>query len=559
MNRKLILLRSPVQAFLLGPALLSLVSLFPKPVSAGAPDLDTIRVASGLFRPVFVTTPPGESDRLFIVEQSGRIRVFLNGVPLTTPFLDISARVSNIGTSFTERGLLGLAFHPDYVNNGYFYVNYTAAPGVAQNNHATVVARFSVSQNPNGADPDSETVILEIEQPFSTHNGGMIAFGADGYLYIGTGDGGHPNDPLDNAQDLNSLLGKMLRIDVNGDDFPQDSRRNYAIPAGNPFANDDGAEEIWAYGLRNPWRFSFDRSTDDLYIADVGQGSLEEISFQDAASTGGENYGWRCMEGTECTNNDGCPCNLAAQVDPIHEYGRSDGCSITGGYVYRGCAMPGLVGTYFFADWCNGRIWSFRYDGNQKIEFTERTNELDPGNGLDIEQVSSFGEDGRGEIYIVNYGSTSAPTGEVFKIVPGGGVPDADGDLSPDACDDCPNDETKTSPGVCGCGVSDWDADNDGRPACADACPNDPAKFDPGVCGCGARDADDDGDGDGIVDCPNPIGPGCGGCGALGLAAWPMSILSYAGILLHRRRRTRRRGRAQHRGRAIRGVAGRRG
>jgi hypothetical protein len=272
--------------------------------------------------------------------------------------------------------------------------------------------------------------VLTISQPFANHNGGWIAFGADGYLYIAMGDGGSGNDPGNRAQDITSqLLGKILRIDVNGDDFPADTARNYASPSTNPFVGVIGDDEIWAYGLRNPWRNSFDRLTHDLYIADVGQSAVEEIDFQAASSTGGENYGWRCMEGDRCTGFSGCTCNSPSLVLPIHTYTHTgQNCSITGGYVYRGCAISGLGGTYFFADYCSDKIWSFRFDGVNQTEFTDRTVELTPDIGS-ISSITSFGEDAYGEIYICDQG------GEVFKIIPTDSPPDCNNNLLADSCD----------------------------------------------------------------------------------------------------------------------------
>ncbi len=363
-----------------------------------ATELTTVRVASGLSAPIFVISPPGDMQRVFIVEQPGRIKILQDGEILPVPFLDITGDVSYGG----ERGLLGLAFHPNYGNNGYFFVNYT------NNSGNTVISRFSVTADPDVADPGSEFIVLTIWQPFGNHNGGMLAFGPnDGYLYIGMGDGGSGGDPGNRSQDDGELLGKMLRIDIDGDP-------PYGIPDDNPFEGPgDPLDEIWAKGLRNPWRFSFDRSSGDMYIADVGQGTWEEIDFQPASSAGGENYGWRLMEGNHCYNPPS-DCDPGGLTYPIYEYshgGNPFRCSVTGGYVYRGAAIPDLQGIYFFADYCSDQIWSFRYDGNVP-EVTDRTNELDPGNGLSIDNISSFGEDGSGEIYIVDLG------GEVFKIVP---------------------------------------------------------------------------------------------------------------------------------------------
>lgn len=366
--------------------------------------LTTIRVASGLTNPLYAVSPPGDVGRLFIVQQNGQIRILdlVSGSLLPAPFATITV---NFGG---ERGLLGLAFHPDYADNGYFYVNYSR-PG----DGATVVARYKVMDNdPNRADPNSAFILLTVSQPFSNHNGGWVSFGPDEYLYISFGDGGSGGDPGDRAQNKAELLGKMLRIDVNGDDFPQDPNRNYAIPPSNPFVGvPDVREEIWATGLRNPWRCSFDRQSGDLYIGDVGQGAREEISFQPGDSPGGLNYGWKCEEGNACFgNSQHCRCGDENLVPPIHDYPRNVGTCVTGGYVYRGSAIPGLDGTYFFADYSNSNIWSFRYDGNQVTEYTVRTTELRP-QGFSINNPAGFGEDANGEIYICDHG------GEVFKII----------------------------------------------------------------------------------------------------------------------------------------------
>lgn len=378
-------------------------------------------VASGLDNPLYVTSPPGDTNCLFIVEQhTGRIKIMnlIDGTINQVPFLDIDGLAGG-----NEQGLLGLAFDPDYFVNGFFYVNLTISGGT------TEIRRYQVSQeNPDIANPRSTTIIMTYNQPFSNHNGGWIGFGPDGYFYICVGDGGSGDDPGNRAQDIaNQRLGKILRVDVHGDDFPTDTLRNYAIPPTNPFVGITGDDEIWAYGLRNPWRASFDRLTGDLYIADVGQNQREEINFQPAWSTGGENYGWRVMEGLRCNiSNDSLPCNDPAFVVPIHDYSHSGapdgGFSITGGYVYRG-PITALQGIYFFADYVSAQIWSFRYDGSTVTEFTNRTQELTPDVGS-INGISSFGEDAVGNLYIVDLG------GEVFKIV-------CDGSLSADFDSDC--------------------------------------------------------------------------------------------------------------------------
>ncbi len=343
-------------------------------------------VASGLQNPVDITHAGDGSGRLFVLEQPGRIRVLKQGNLLPTPFLDITSLVLFGG----ERGLLGLAFHPNYEQNGYFYVNYTR-----KEDGATVVARYRVSNtNPDLADPSSALSLLIVPQPYANHNGGCLQFGRDGYLYIGMGDGGSGGDPQNYAQNINSLLGKMLRIDVN-------SGNPYAIPPDNPYVNRAGADEIWALGLRNPWRFSFDRLTGDLYIGDVGQNAWEEVNFQAANAVGGINYGWRCREGAHPYSSSP-PCNdanfLATLTDPFTEYSHSEGYSVTGGFVYRGALYPNLYGTYFFADYVNGKIWSIKKLSDSPLTWSPRTLEIQAGFN-----ISAFGEGEDGELYIANY------------------------------------------------------------------------------------------------------------------------------------------------------------
>lgn len=368
--------------------------------------LTTVRVADGLRFPLFVTHAPSDFDRVFIVEQPGKIQILKDGTVLTAPYLDIETLTEFDG----ELGLLGLAFHPDFQENGFFYVNYTTP----QPDPDTVVARYQVSTNPDVADHTSAQVVLTFPQPFENHNGGWLGFGSDGYLYIATGDGGDQDDPDNNAQTLiDNPYGKILRVDVDKDDFPADPLRNYGIPSGNPFIEGPEDNEIWAYGLRNPWRCAFDRTTGELYIADVGQYTIEEINLQASDAVGGLNYGWRCMEGTRCTQRAGCTCNSPSLTLPVHQYSHADDrCSITGGEVYRGCAIPDLAGAYFFADFCTGEIWSLRVkDGVTHV--VDRTLELSPASPLNIATVSSFGVDAFGEMYICDWAE-----GEVFKIVP---------------------------------------------------------------------------------------------------------------------------------------------
>jgi glucose/arabinose dehydrogenase len=352
--------------------------------------LELNQYASGFAQPVDVVHAGDE--RLFVVEKAGRIRIIDGDANvLTTPFLDIDPKVNSFAS---ERGLLGLAFHPDYANNGYFYVNYT------NNGGDTRISRFSVSENdPNVADPDSEKVLMEIDQPFSNHNGGCVRFGPDGYLYIGTGDGGSGGDPINAGQDRQTLLGKMLRIDVdNGDP--------YGIPEDNPFMNDDETlDEVWAVGLRNPWRYSFDRLTGDLWMADVGQNDWEEIDMEPADSEGGENYGWRCLEGFENFNLSGCS-DVAGMIPPVHVYANTNsvGCSVTGGNVYRGDLYPEAYGWYVYGDFCSGRIWAlYQNQAGEWVNF-ELLNTTNS-------EIASFGEDVAGEMYMVGISS-----GRIFRL-----------------------------------------------------------------------------------------------------------------------------------------------
>lgn len=348
--------------------------------------LGTEDVAGGFTSPVSVTNAGDGSDRLFVTQQGGQIKVVENGIHLPTPFLDISGIITSGG----ERGLLSLAFHPNYAGNGYFYVNYTDAQG------DTVVARYQVSANdPNVADLASAHTVLTFVQPFGPHNGGDLNFGpADGYLYISSGDGG--GDPMV-SQDNTSLLGKILRIDVDGDDFPNDANKNYAIPADNPFVGTSGADEIWVMGLRNPWRFSFDRDSGDLFIGDVGEDSWEEFNFVSATSMGGENFGWPCFEGPDFSGAQGCNANdpntlpLAAlsHTEPGTNY-----CTAVGGYRYRGQDYPGLTGWYIFTDWCDGAYFAARQNNNAWEVFNMGT--LVGGFA-----VTSMGEDENGELYAV--------------------------------------------------------------------------------------------------------------------------------------------------------------
>jgi glucose/arabinose dehydrogenase len=345
--------------------------------SAGAAALELVAVARELPQITSITHAGDGSDRLFVTLQGGVIAEVGAEPFFAEPFLDVAPLVSCCG----ERGLLGLAFHPDYAENGLFFINYTNTEG------HTVIARYRVSADPERADPDSGEIIMTVEQPFANHNGGQIKFGPDGYLYIGMGDGGAAGDPLDHGQNMQTLLGALLRIDVDGGS-------PYAVPADNPFVGGGAREEIWAYGLRNPWRFSFDRDTGDLFIADVGQSAREEVNVQRADSPGGENYGWRLMEGSLCYNP-GEGCNDGTLVLPALEYDHSEGCSVTGGYRYRGAEITELQGLYLYSDFCSGRLWGAQDDAGEW-----RSSEL-LATGLG---VSAFGEDEAGEIYLADYG-----------------------------------------------------------------------------------------------------------------------------------------------------------
>ncbi len=339
-------------------------------------------VARGLQQPLFVTHARDGTGRRFVVEKGGTIKI----IPAGDVFLDIGSRVRSTGG---EQGLLGLAFHPRFRENGYFYVNYIDTNG------NTVISRFGLNANKQTGDPRSEQILLRQAQPGANHNGGMLAFGPDGYLYIGLGDGGGANDTYRNGQSHGTLLGKLLRIDV-------DRGTPYGIPADNPFVNDPTARaEIWAIGLRNPWRFSFDRANGDLYIADVGQGRSEWVHYGPQGQAGGINYGWPIVEGTSCLG--AATCNRAGLATPIAEYNHSQGCAITGGYVYRGADYPALKGTYIFGDFCSGRIWTLRRAGAGKWQMTEALKTA--------LAISSFGEDEQGAIYI-----TDLAGGRVYRL-----------------------------------------------------------------------------------------------------------------------------------------------
>jgi glucose/arabinose dehydrogenase len=366
-----------------------------QPEKSGLPDISIRleKIAGGLFEPVNVAVPPGDNDRIFIVDRPGRIQIVKNGELQVKLFLDIRDRVES---GFGEQGLLDLVFHPDFQNNGFFYINFSDI----HSGGSTVIARFSVDPNdPEIANPDSFKSIITFDQPRANHNGGELEFGPDGCLYIGTGDGGGGGDPFQSGQNLQTYLGKILRIDIDTpDNVP------YSIPPDNPFVdNPDAFDEIWAWGLRNPWKFTFDIDTGDLYIADVGQNTYEEIDFQPAGSPGGENYGWNMMEGFHCFPISDDPCDTFGTL-PIFEYDHRLGCSVTGFGVYRGDEYPDLNGVYFFGDFCSGRIWGLNRDDSGEWIATELLQQ-------NI-QFTGACTDHNGDLYVVTFGDPA-----LWKIV----------------------------------------------------------------------------------------------------------------------------------------------
>ena len=384
-------LKTLVKGFLMATTLVALASFS----WAQFPTISFSPVAGGFTNPIFIANAADGTGRLFVVEQRGIIRIISGGPVLPVPFLDISVKVLSGG----EQGLLNVTFPPQFTAKQYFYVNYTRTPG-----GETVIARYRMTADPNVADPNSEEVLLVISQPFANHNGGMMAFSpVDGFLYIGMGDGGSGGDPNNFAQNITplpgrmELLGKLLRIDVESGVAP------YAIPPTNPLLAGIQSE-IWARGLRNPWRFSFDRLTGDLYIGDVGQSTREEIDFRPSISKGNENYGWRIFEGSLCFNRSAGCARPARYVRPVAQYTHDMGCSVTGGYVYRGTEFPDLNGTYFFADFCSGIVWGLRRGAggfqNKQLAATGFT-------------ISTFGEGEDGSIYLADY-----VAGNIIKIIP---------------------------------------------------------------------------------------------------------------------------------------------
>jgi cysteine-rich repeat protein len=374
------------------------------PTASGS-RLAAVLVADRLSQPLYVTAPPCDPSRIFIVEQPGRIRIVKWGELLNVPFLDLRDKVNSGG----ERGLLSLAFHPDYAENGEFFVDYTTGPNEEL---VSIVSRFRVSDDPDRADPLSEEIILQQNQPFVAHNGGQLFFGPDRYFYVSFGDGGQASGNQNNAQDGTTWLGKVLRIDVDGG-------KPYAIPPDNPFAGDDGVlDEIWLLGLRNPWRVSIDPVTEAVYIGDVGEQRYEEVNVQPRDQLG-LNYGWCCREGNEpyggrCFESaETCAGGVFTSPTLVYEHASEGPCSVTGGFVYRGCAMPDLHGTYFYGDFCTAFVRSFVYEDGEARMQRDWTEELAPGGGRTIDSIAGFGTDARGELYICDL------RGEVYKIVAG--------------------------------------------------------------------------------------------------------------------------------------------
>ena len=396
---------------LISPMLKQILFIFPILLFGQSPSLSSIEIADGFKKPLFITSYPTDSNLLYVVEQAGRIIVIENGEKLKRPFLDIKKQVVNPNRPGDERGLLGFAFHPNHTKNGKFYINYM------NNDGYTVVSEFTV-KNKQRANHSSERILFDLKQPFSNHNGGHMAFGPDGYLYISIGDGGKSGDPNNAGQDLNTIFGKVIRIDVN--------QTPYGIPKSNPYYGQENKRgEIWAWGLRNVWRFSFDRKNGDIFYGDVGQNKWEEINYEPAKSKGGVNYGWRIMEARHCYNPED-NCNESGLTQPILEYPNDanymrtltgmdqpdvDGCSVTGGYVYRGKKIKGLQGTYLFGDYCSGNVWSFKVENGKAVEFQNRTEEINLAEGEFTNYISSFGEDADGELYIIDY------NGGVYKII----------------------------------------------------------------------------------------------------------------------------------------------
>jgi len=364
------------------------------------PPIQLTEFASGLTRPVYLTQARGDDTRFFVVEKVGRVSIVQDGVVSETPFLDLTDRVSEGGSPQGEMGLLGLAFHPDYADNGRFYVFYSVENG----GRIERISEFT-ADSADSADPESERILIEITDPESNHNGGNLAFGPDGFLYIGSGDGGGANDrhgATGNGQNVGVMLGKILRIDVDGTGAGANS--TYAIPPGN-MAGAGVLPEIWSYGLRNPWRYSFDACTGDMYIGDVGQDELEEVDFE-PANTAGRNYGWRLMEADACFNpNSGCNAATQNLILPVAQYDHDTGQSITGGYVYRGSAIPNLRGTYLYADYVSATFFALRMQGGAVAQAQlDISDNINPGG--DVVDISSFAQDNVGELYVLSLDGT---------------------------------------------------------------------------------------------------------------------------------------------------------
>ncbi len=489
-------------------AVIATTSAYAKPGIALAPLVDGLADVTAI-------THAGDT-RIFLALQEGRVLTWNGTKILSSPFLDIRTKVKNSG----EQGLLGIAFHPDYATNRYYFVNYTREP-----DGATVIERYQASATkPNQTPIGSARTLLVVPQPAANHNGGSLAFGPDGYLYVGMGDGGGAGDPSCYAQRDDTLLGKLLRLDV---DQNVDQAPHYGIPPTNPFVGGgDPPDEVWAKGFRNPWRLSFDRLTGDLYVGDVGQGSREEVDLEVAGGRGGRNYGWKAEEGLACyVDLAGCPagtppCGSSAYTDPIFDYGHDQGCSITGGFVYRGTAIPALVNTYLFSDYCGGPIWgAVRRPGG-----TWQIDTLLPAAGR---AVATFGEDRDGEVYVADHQS---PSGTVYRIVASCSAADGDGDGHADDCDTCPTEAN----------TDQADADHDGFGDLCDNCPN--------LLNPGQDDTDGDGVGNGCdtSDCAGLTVAARGGAAALGaLLPWFVGIASAIRLAARGRQLTRRRD--QHR------------
>ncbi len=402
------------------------------PALAGGTDLPfrTDRVVGSLAYPTGVAFAPGNDNLMYIIQKAGSIRIYdiTAGALLPTPFVTVTPLVG--GTSILdEQGLLGIAFHPDYPAQPYVYVNFTTTGG------ATVVRRYTVT-TPTSANAASALQIISYAQPFSNHNGGCLRFGPDGYLYIAAGDGGSANDPGNRAQAIvNQKLGKMLRLDVNADGFPGDNTKFYTNPIDNPFVGINGDDEIFHFGLRNPWRFDFDPATGDTYIGDVGQGQWEEIDFV-AAGVKGLNFGWRCMEGNVCTGLSGCTCNAVSLTKPIVVHSHAVGDSVTGGAIYRGCEVPELDGVYLFGDYQSSVFWTLRYNGAVVSDYVVNTSKFNPSiDGFVLNQPVSFDRNNQGELFVTDHGGATA--GQIFKVVRNPvapALPDCNEDGFPDSC-----------------------------------------------------------------------------------------------------------------------------